>query len=45
MIVLMYVATIHRLKQGQGQQNQNDFVDPEQGYSQAKFERSPFNGV
>ena len=33
------------LKQGQGHETYNDNVDPKQGYSHAKFERSCFNGV
>ena len=33
------------LNQGQGHHTCNDSVDPTQGYSHAKFDRSCFNGV
>ena len=33
------------LKQSQGPQTKNDNIDPKQGYTHAKFERSCFNGV
>ena len=33
------------LKQGQGRHANNDNVDHEQGYYNAKFKRSHFNGV
>ena len=33
------------LKESQGHQTITDNADPQQGYNQAKFERSSFNGV
>ena len=37
--------TLVTLKQGQSHQTFNENVDPEQGYTHAKFERSHFNSV
>ena len=33
------------LKQGQGHQTWHEFVDPKQGYNNAKFEKPRFNSV
>ena len=42
----VYISnTLVILKQSQGHQTKNNYVDPKQGYNLAKFERSCHNGV
>ena len=43
---LQFIFLTHvTLKQSQGHQTYNEYVDPEQGYKHAKYERSRFNSV